>query len=139
MFLAALELYVAQQVSFLTQLLADGSIRDGLERLYSLMVEMLRPEGAGSTCMVATSLLEIPAEDEETVARVASGQARMTAVYEARFQRALDEGDLDSSRTAGELARFIATVNNGFQVAARARASEDELRGIARMAVESVC
>lgn len=136
LFLAALDLYVAEQVSFLTQLLADGSLREGLERLYALMAETLGP---GMTCLVASSLLEIPAHEDEAVARVAGGQAQMTAVYEARFQRAIDEGELDGTRTAAELARFIATVNNGMQIAARGNASPDELRAIGTMAVETVC
>ncbi len=138
-FLAALDLYVEQQVVFLQQLLVDGSLREALERLYALMVDMLRPEGPGMPCMVARSLLEIPAEDDETLARVAQGQARMTAIFEARFQRAIDEGELDGTRAAGELARFIATVNDGIQLAARARASADELRSIGRLAVDAVC
>ena len=54
-------------------------------------------------------------------------------------QSAIDEGELDGTRTAGELARFIAAVNNGIQIAARARASADEVRSIARMAVDTVC
>lgn len=136
LFLAALDLYVAEQVAFLTQMLADGTLREGFERLYSLMAEKLSPD---MTCLVASSLLEIPADEEETVARVAHGQAQMTAVYEARFQRAIDEGELDGTRTAAELARFITTVNDGMQIAARANVSADELRAIGRMAVQTVC
>lgn len=139
LFLAALDLYVEQQRSFLTQLLAEGTVREGLERLYTLMVDKMRPGGGGMTCLVASSLLEVPAEDSETIARVARGQAQMTEVYETRFQRAIDEGELDGTRTAAELAQFIATVNNGIQVAARAEASADQLRSITRMAVETVC
>ena len=139
LFLAALDLYVAQQRSYLTQMLADGTVREGLERMYTLMVDMMRPGGGGMTCLVASSLLEIPAEDNETIARVALGQAEMTEVFEARFQRAIDEGELDETRTAGELAQFIATVNNGVQMAARAQASADQLRSVTRMAVETVC
>ena len=139
LFLAALNLYVEEQESFLSQLLADGTVREGLERLYALMVDMMRPGGKGMTCLVASSLLEVPAEDDETVAHVARGRARMTAVYEARFQRAIDEGELDGVRTAGELAGFIATVNDGIKIAARAKASADQLRSITRMAVDTVC
>lgn len=139
LFLAALDLYVEEQRSFLTQLLEDGSLREGFERLYALMVDNMRPGGGGMTCLVASSLLEVPAEDEETVARVARGQARMTEVYEARFQRAIDEGELHGSRTAGELAHFVTTVNNGIQLAARAHASAEQLSGIAKMAVDAVC
>ena len=139
LFLAALDLYIVQQHSFLTELLADGTLREALERMYSLIVDNMRPRGGGMTCLVVSSLLEVPAEDDETVARVARGQAQMTAVYEARFQRAIDEGELDGTRTAGELARFIATVNNGIQLAARANAGADDVRSIARMAVDTVC
>ncbi len=139
LFLAALELYVTQQVSFLTQLLTDGSMREGLERMYALMVDNLRPGGGGMTCLVASSLLEVPAEDAETLARVARGKAQMTNVFEVRFQRAIDEGELDGTRTAEELARFIATVNDGIQIAVRAKASAEQLRSIARMAMDSVC
>lgn len=139
LFLAALDLYVEEQRSFLTQLLADGTLREGLERLYALIVDNMRPGGGGVTCLVASSLLEVPTEDEQTVAHVASGHARMTAVYEARFQRAIDEGELDGTRTAGELARFIATVNDGIQLAARAQADADHLRSIAQMALDAVC
>ena len=91
------------------------------------------------TCLVASSLLEVPAEDAETLARVARGQAQMTNVFEVRFQRAIDEGELDGTRTAEELARFIATVNDGIQIAVRAKASAEQLRSIARMAMDSVC
>lgn len=139
LFLAALDLYVAQQISFLTQLLADGTVREALERMYALIVDNMRPAGGGMPCLVATSLVEVPAEDSETIARVARGQAQMTEVYEARFQRAIDEGELDGTRTAAELAQFIATVNNGIQIAARAEASADQLRSITQMAVETVC
>lgn len=139
LFLAALDVYVADQRSFLTQMLADGTLREGLERMYALMVDTLRPEGHGMTCMVASSLLEVPADDDETVAQVAQGQSRLTDVFEARFQRAIDEGELDGTRTARELARFIATVNDGIQIAARAKASADQLHGITRMAVDAVC
>lgn len=139
LFLAALNVYVEEQEAFLTQLLSEGTLRDGLERLYALMVDMLRPDGLGMTCMVAGSLLEIPAEDDETLAHVARGQARMTAVYQARIQRAIDEGEIDGKRASHQLARFIATVNDGIQIAARARASEDELRAIGQMAVDTVC
>lgn len=139
LFLAALDLYVAQQQSFLTQLLADGPLREGLERMYAMMVDNMRPGGGGMTCLVASSLLEVPAEDEETVDRVARGRAGMTNVFEARFQRAIDEGELDGTRTAGELARFIATVNDGIQIAARAKASAAHLRSIGQMAVDTVC
>lgn len=139
LFLASLDQYVEEQRSFLIQLLADGALREGLERLYALMVDTLRPGGGGMTCLLAGSLLEIPDGDDGTRARVARGQALLTAVYEARFQRAIDEGELDGKRSARELARFVATVNDGIQIASRARASEDELRGIARMAVDAVC
>lgn len=139
LFLAALDLYVEEQRSFLRQLLEDGTLRHGLERLYELMVNNMGPDGEGMTCLVVSSLLEIPTEDDETIERVARGQAQMTAVYEARFQRAIDEGELDGSRTAGELARFVAIVNNGIQVAARAEAGEDELRSISQMALDTVC
>lgn len=139
LFLAALDLYVEEQEVAMERMLADGTIREALERMYEMMAQMLRPGGPGATCLVAGSLLEIPAEEEETLARVASGQARLRAVFETRFQRAIDEGDLDGSPSASELARFIATVNDGIQVAARAQASEDELRRIGRMAVDTVC
>ena len=139
LFLAALELYVEEQRAFLTQLLAEGSLREGLERLYALMVDMMRPGGAGTTCLVVSSLLEVPAEDEATVACVAEGRARIAEVFEARFQRAIDEGELDGTRTARELAGFIAVVNDGIQVAARAQASEDQLRRITRMAIDAIC
>lgn len=139
LFLAALDLYVEQQQSFLSQFLADGTLRDGLERLYALMVENMRPGGGGMTCLVASSLLEVSAEDEETVDRVATGRARIREAFVERFQRAIDEGELDGTRPASELAQFISTVNDGIQIAARAKASKEELRSIGQMAVESVC
>jgi AcrR family transcriptional regulator len=139
LFLAAVDLYVEEQVSFLTALLADGRVREGFERLYALMVDMMRPGGRGMTCLLAGSLLEIPVDDDETRSRIARVQALITAVYEARLQRAIDEGELDGTRTARELARFVATVNDGIQIAARAQASEEELRVIAQMTLDAVC
>ena len=139
LFLAALDLYVEQQQSFLSQFLADGTLRDGLERLYALMVENMRPGGGGMTCLVASSLLEVSAEDEETVDRVATGRARIREAFAERFQRAIDEGELDGTRSASELAQFISTVNDGIQIAARAKVSEEKLRSIGQMAVDSVC
>ena len=139
LFLAALDLYVEKQHSFLTQFLAEGTMREALERMYDNLVEYMRPGGGGLTCLVASSLLEVSAEDEETVARVAMGRVRVREAFVARFQRAIDEGELDGSRSADELAQFISMVNDGIQVAARAKTSKEELRSIARIAVDTVC
>ncbi|WP_282154237.1 hypothetical protein [Ruegeria atlantica] len=50
------------------------------------------------------------------------------------LNRSSGKRELDRERTLSELARFVAALNDGIQIASRAHASEEELRSIARMA-----
>ncbi|WNV86347.1 TetR/AcrR family transcriptional regulator [Umezawaea sp. Da 62-37] len=55
----------------------------------------------------------------------------------ARFQRAVDEGDLPPDADPGVLARYVTTVSNGIAVQAAGGATRDELRQVADAALRN--
>jgi hypothetical protein len=59
------------------------------------------------------------------------------AAIRARFQRAIDEGDLPRGESASELASFIATVAFGMAVQAAGGATRAQLRRVAERAMRA--
>ncbi|WP_299668959.1 hypothetical protein [uncultured Ruegeria sp.] len=54
------------------------------------------------------------------------------------LNRSSGKRELDRERTLSELARFVAALNDGIQIASRAQVGEEKLRRIARMVEDTV-
>ena len=70
--------------------------------------------------------------------RVSSSQAAVVALFKARLDRAVSDGQLPGDRDTAALARFLYNTNLGLVVQARAGATPDELRSVADLAIASV-
>ncbi len=93
-------------------------------------------EGEGRGCMITLSSVD---QDEhahlcETVQSLRNGvQARLVA----RFERAVEDGEIAATADLSALARYVQTVQNGMSIMARDGATRAELEGVARLAIAS--
>lgn len=136
LFLASLERYVESQVTQMRSVLSEGSLREGLERLYAGLLNM---GASGRTCLVCTSSIEAPVDSAPVADAVAKGHAALEAVFYERLVRAREEGEIDPERDPRVLAQFIVNNNMGLMVLARAKRDPEGLRAIAAEVVRAVC
>ncbi len=66
------------------------------------------------------------------------GVERVVSLLNKRFQRAVAEGDLPPECNPADLARFVAAVSHGIAVEAAGGASREQLRRVARLALEAL-
>lgn len=88
--------------------------------------------------MVGTAITEV-AEDAAIRSSVAAGLRAIDADFEARFQRALDQGELKPDADPAALAILAAATMQTIAIRARAGVRRPELRELARKAVDVIC
>lgn len=62
----------------------------------------------------------------------------MRAVFQARLTQAQEAGELAEGKDLATLADFLFSTNSGLNVLARAGATAEEMRAVARQAINSV-
>jgi hypothetical protein len=87
---------------------------------------LTKPQNPGA-CLMVQGALACAGNATSIRDELASRRAADVAAIRARFQRAIDEGDLPASADASGLARFVATVMHGLAVQAASGASRKEL------------
>ncbi len=117
------------------KLAAGATARDGIETLLRTAAETL-PETAdgppGCMAMLAGVADEWPAAIAEAAGRV---RRESLAGLRARLAAGVDDGELAPSTDLDRLARFYLGVVQGMAIQARDGATEEELIGIAAMAM----
>ena len=88
-------------------------------------------------CMVTQGALACGQGSEIIKQELASSRNNFVSVLTARFARAKAENDLPADADPAALARLLATMHQGLAVQAASGASEEELLGVARLALES--
>jgi AcrR family transcriptional regulator len=86
-------------------------------------------------CMVSTAVLACSEENQQVATHVSQLRRRSLGVFQARFERAIAEGELPATVEAESLARFYGAIVQGMSVQARDGASEEELLGIVELAL----
>jgi len=137
LFLAALDRYIAQQVVFMGQLLDQGTLKQSMAQMYAKLV-FVGPVGDARYCLVCSASLEVPGDDAETLQRVARGHQELRHLFTARFQRAIDEGELRAGTDPNALASYVVNGNMGLQVTARVQPDPKVLRQIADQLLDSL-
>jgi len=140
-FLAALDAYLHRQLAGIRQVLAEGSLMDGLHRMYATLLAQAAAKDAPKGCLICTSTLELPADEGLASARLNDALDAVEGVFFERFARAVDEGELPESADPLALARFVTSSNMGLQVMARRRpdpaALQDVVDGILRAVTQA--
>ncbi|WNG27632.1 TetR/AcrR family transcriptional regulator [Cystobacter fuscus] len=111
---------------------ARGAIDRVLEEAARAFADPRHPHG----CMVSTAVLNCATENQPVARHVAGLRESSLERLQARFQRAIAEGELPSTTDAEGLARFYGAILQGMSVQARDGASEEELRKITSLALK---
>jgi AcrR family transcriptional regulator len=135
LFRRACERY-GERADHLRKACALPTAREAVEAfLHGAADNMIHPERAG--CMLVTSCLA-GSEESEGVRRVLSDARRASVeLWRARFERAVQEGDLPPDAHPAALANYVMAISHGMTVHARGGATREELRHVADLALRA--
>lgn len=103
---------------------------DRIRRFFDVLLKESRRDPDVKGCMLVNTLLEIPAEDEEIIGRVAGMFREVEGEFRAVLQEAQARGDLSREQDPKALARLLLTGIYGLRVYNKTRAEAGALRGI---------
>ena len=141
LFRRALDGYLEQNKAQMEAMLAGDDLEQVLRGLYACIIGTSLPlacGGHGRSCLMATATIETDASEPELVAHVGGAARIMVGVFEARLQRARDEGAIGADRDPAALAWFLFNTNMGLVLLARAGTPREALEQVADQAVRSV-
>ena len=134
LYLEALRTYVAASVSeHLQALNRSASARKGIEQLFADFVD--RPV---RTCLGTHAVCEFGRSDPEITALADTAAHTLRTALERCLAKAKADGEVAADIDERAAAHFIGAALSGIKVAARAGATKDVLRDIARMALRSL-
>ena len=96
-------------------------------------------KGARRGCFVVGTAVTESLDDPEIRKSVAAGLRLIDADFEARFRKALEQGELTKDADPTALAVLASATMHTIAIRARAGMSRDELMEIARKAVSVIC
>lgn len=139
LYLQALRLYTEQSNTAIAAALEGRSLRDGLLRVYELALQLYYPadEAARGCLLIGTAATEAP-RDEAIRQQLGDSLRGFNAAFEARLQRAVDEGELPAGSDVAMRAQLASAVLHSIALRARAGDPREELAALARASVEMV-
>lgn len=139
LYLQALKLYTEQSEAAIAAAFEGCPLREGLARVYALALQLYCPaDAAGRGCLlIGTAATEAP-RDDAIRAQLGASLRCFTAAFEARLQRALDEGDLAAGTDVTMRAQLASAVLHSMALRARAGDAPAELAALAAAGVEMV-
>jgi len=125
LFRKALDRYATGPSSYLSEALREPTARAVVERLLRGVVNLLTDPQTPVTCMWVHGALSHG--DSPLRGEFAAQRATGLAELQARFKRAVTDGDLPRDADTDTLARYVQTVNFGLTVQASTGATRKEL------------
>ena len=138
LFLRALASYTDEQADYMRAMLASGTLREALTRMYDQVLAVVTRTEGPDACLVCVTALEVD-DDAEVTEELGHARLRIEAVLRERIARAREEGQVATERDPAALARFVFSNNMGLVVLARAGAEEAELRQVVDEVLSAVC
>jgi AcrR family transcriptional regulator len=141
LYLQALAQYWERSLTDMREALADDlRLAEALMRVYEGALSIYfsgngRPRG----CFVIGTAVTEAVEDREIRNSLASGLRAFDSAFEGRFRTARDEGELKNDADASALALLATATIHTIAIRARAGASRDDLRALARKAIRVLC
>ena len=117
---------------------AEADVVRAFDRHLQTTALAFSEEGRPHGCMISTAVLNSASETEPVARQLAEMRGRSLAVYRARLERGVAEGQLRADSDVAALARFLAAIVQGLSVQARDGATPDELLSIVAVAVEAL-
>jgi TetR/AcrR family transcriptional regulator, transcriptional repressor for nem operon len=138
LYLKALQRYTADSIAEQIRVLNRGpSAFKGLEALINGAVKNGLADPSPS-CLGISAICEFGHSNRELAMISETGSRTLLSALERRISAAKQQGEIGSDVDAGEAAVFFGAALVGIKVAARAGASSEHLRGIARMSLRSL-
>lgn len=121
-------------------LAGDHPLREALMLAYDAALSFyFSAKGARRGCFVVGTAVTESLDDPEIRKSVAAGLRLIDADFEARFRKALEQGELTKDADPTALAVLASATMHTIAIRARAGMSRDELMEIARKAVSVIC
>jgi AcrR family transcriptional regulator len=117
---------------------AAGSAKAAVEGLLMDSAAALTggAKGEAKGCMITLSSIDRD-EHAELCEMVRSSRVSVQERLVARFERAMEDGEIAKRTDVAALARYVQTVQNGMSILARDGATRAELEAVARVAMAS--
>jgi AcrR family transcriptional regulator len=137
LFRKALDRYAEGPGSCIAEALAAPSAREAIEKLLLKTVESLTDPNTPRGCLLVQGALSCGDQAAEIRQELACRRAAGEAQVRCRLERAHREGDLPPDSDPAALARFFATLTQGFSVQAAGGATREELEAAVRIAMNA--
>ncbi|ADO75518.1 TetR/AcrR family transcriptional regulator [Stigmatella aurantiaca] len=132
----ALARYQTEVGASTVRFLEEPKIRTALASVLRESAKQFTAPAHPAGCMVSTAVLSCAEENQPVAEHVAHLRKKALGLFQARFERAIAEGELPETMDAAELARFYGAIIQGMSVQARDGATEQELLGIVELALD---
>jgi AcrR family transcriptional regulator len=138
LFRKALDRYTEEAKKKRDEILSEPKVRVAMEKmLYGIADGSACPKSPRG-CLLVQGALSCGDAAQSVKMELAQRRAQGEAAIRRRFEKALAEGDLPSSASAADLARFITTVMQGMAVQSASGASAEDLRAVAFWALKAI-
>jgi AcrR family transcriptional regulator len=136
LFRKALDRYTALRNPIISAALAQPTARGVVEMLLcNAARELTRPDCPG--CLAVQGALACSDEGDPVRRELSARREAMVSALRLRFEQAQAEGDLLSSTSPADLARYVVTVINGMAVQAASGANAEQLQRVAEIALQA--
>ncbi|MEV7425734.1 MULTISPECIES: TetR/AcrR family transcriptional regulator [unclassified Streptomyces] len=137
LFRKALERYAEGPASYVPRALREPSARQVATAFLDGSVRATTRPGCPTGCLGVQASLAAGAPGRATRDALIDWRNEGTSRLRARFEQAVDDGDLPPGSDPGLLARYIMTVANGIAVQAAGGTTRDELQQVADAALRN--
>lgn len=128
LFRQALKRYGSGPAAYMGEVMQEPTARGFVEKLLLRSAELLSDPACPNGCMVVQGALACSDESQAIRQELADCRLAYQARIQQRLQRAQQEGDLDASLDAADLARYVATIHQGMSVQASSGATLQQLQ-----------
>ena len=133
---AALDRYGQLRAEFMRHVLDAPTARETASRILLGTADKLTDPENPPGCLLVQAGLACGSGSEAIPPELACRRNADEDALRQRFERAMEEGDLPATSNPAVMASFLSTVLQGMGVQAAAGASREDLRNIARLAID---
>lgn len=133
----ALKRYFERPASYLPNALKAPTAREAAERLFAGAINMVTNPRHPDGCLLVQGALSSGPDVDSIKRQLSDYRAAAAIAVQKRFERAIEDGDLDSDTSAGRLANFVITVIWGMSVQAAGGATRAQLQDVAETALQA--
>lgn len=137
LYLQALRLYTEQSDAAIAAAFEGRPLREGLQRVYALALQLYYPTGAAARgcLLIGTAATEAP-RDDAVRQQLGDALRGFTTAFQARLQRAVDEGELPAGTDVAMRAQLASAVLHSMALRARAGDAREAVAALAAAGVE---